>query len=122
MKRSRKDSSRAASQPAVAPVAGVVETGVVEPGAVVTVVHSTVETLDCTGRHRLEFDVQHRLRTAPGLEFETLVVRRLPDGICLEGVLKSVEIDPDLADLVRKVAGVTRVLDRVVRTPKIESP
>lgn len=71
--------------------------------------------------HLLEFDVQHRLRTVPGLDFETLVIRRVPDGVCLEGVLKSGEGDPDLTDLVRQVAGVTRVLDRIVRMPKSET-
>lgn len=117
MKRSMKEThsaaSRAAKKPTVAQAAPAtaVATAVVETGSPVP-----------PSRHRLEFDVQHQLLTAPGLEFDSLVVRRVPDGVCLEGVLKSTGEGCELADLARKVTGVTRVLDRVVRMPKVDAP
>ena len=121
MKRSMKDThsaaSRAAKKPTVTQASPTTTT-------VVSLATAEVETTSplSTSRHGLEFDVQHQLRTTPGLEFESLVVRRVPEGVCLEGVLKSGADGCELADLARKVTGVTRVLDRVVRMPKVDAP
>jgi hypothetical protein len=46
-----------------------------------------------------------------------LVIRRIPNGVCLEGVLES-EGDPDVSGVARSVAGVNEVLNHlVVRRP-----
>ncbi len=63
--------------------------------------------------HRLEQAVQRRLLAHPELRFSSLVIRRIPNGVCLEGVLE-MEVDLDLGDLVRSVAGVTQVLNHLV--------
>lgn len=64
--------------------------------------------------HRIEFDVRRQLMADPALRFSSLVIRRVADGVCLEGVLES---DADLSDVeqtVAAIAGVNRVLNRLV--------
>ncbi|MFG0331894.1 MAG: hypothetical protein ACF8TS_00905 [Maioricimonas sp. JB049] len=64
----------------------------------------------------VERNVRRALIDQPGLKFSSLVVRRVDDGICLEGVLE-VSDDTDEADvssLARQVAGVDRVLNRLL--------
>ncbi len=64
--------------------------------------------------HRMAFAVQSRLRREPGLDFESLVVRELPNGVCLEGVVFVDEKPHDIESVVKLVAGVDRVLNRLV--------
>ncbi|MCX7410548.1 MAG: hypothetical protein NTZ32_20935 [Planctomycetales bacterium] len=64
--------------------------------------------------HEIEYEVQHRLQRHPALKFTRLHVHRCEAGICLEGFLESNEFEIDLCDVVREVAGVTSVLNRVV--------
>jgi hypothetical protein len=67
--------------------------------------------------HGLEKAVHRRLRAQPGLRFASLVIRRIPNGVCLEGVLES-DADQDVCNLARSVAGVDEVLNHlVVRQP-----
>jgi osmotically-inducible protein OsmY len=64
--------------------------------------------------HGVEIDVRRRLLSHPRLHFSSLVVRRMRDGICLEGV---VETDAELNDvdrLVGSVRGVNMILNRLV--------
>jgi hypothetical protein len=71
------------------------------------------------GPHQIERDVQRALLSQPGLRFSSLVVRRVGRGVfCLEGVLETAGKTPDVSGLARRVAGVDRVLNRlVVRQP-----
>ena len=55
--------------------------------------------------HRLEQDVRNRLMEEPSLQFTSLVVRRVRDGLYLEGV---VETDEDPAKVARRVRRVPR--------------
>jgi hypothetical protein len=66
--------------------------------------------------HGLEHAVHRRLRAQPGLRIASLVIRRIPNGVCLEGVLES---DPgqDICNLARSVAGVDQVLNHLVVRP-----
>lgn len=67
-----------------------------------------------THPHQVEYDVRRRLLSHPRLRFDTLVVRRIADGVCLQGVL---ETDSDMTDVERAVAavkGVHRVMNRLV--------
>ena len=66
------------------------------------------------GPHRIEEDVQRELLGHPDLRFSSLVVRRIRDGVCLEGVLDVDETCPDVCDLARQVAGVREVLNHLV--------
>lgn len=63
--------------------------------------------------HRLEQDVRNRLMAEPSLNFTSLVVRRVRDGLCLEGVLEADDSD-DVSALVRRVCGATPVLNHLV--------
>lgn len=68
--------------------------------------------------HRLERDVQRCLLDHPDLQFSSLVVRRVRDGVCLEGVLEVEGFCPDVSSLAQRVAGVSQVLNHlVVRRP-----
>ena len=63
--------------------------------------------------HRLEQAVQRHLLSHPKLRFSTLVIRRIPNGVCLQGVLED-SVDLDICSLARSVAGVNEVLNRLV--------
>lgn len=69
--------------------------------------------------HELEQSVQRELLSQPGLDFSSLVVRRIPGGVCLEGVLEATDEADDVASLVQRVAGVDQVLNHlVIRRPR----
>ncbi len=63
--------------------------------------------------HSIERQVQRKLLAQPNLKFSSLVVRRIPRGVCLEGVLEMTD-DSDLCKLARQVEGVEQVLNRLV--------
>jgi hypothetical protein len=63
--------------------------------------------------HRLEQAVHRRLRSQPGLKIASLVIRRIPNGVCLEGVLEN-DANQDICNLARSVAGVDAVLNHLV--------
>jgi hypothetical protein len=63
--------------------------------------------------HGLEQAVHRRLCAQPGLQIASLVIRRIPNGVCLEGVLEC-DSDQDVCNLVKSVAGVDEVLNHLV--------
>jgi hypothetical protein len=63
--------------------------------------------------HSIERQVQRKLLASPGLHFSSLVVRRMPDGICLEGVLTASD-GSDVCSVAQQVEGVTRVLNHLL--------
>lgn len=63
--------------------------------------------------HRLEQEVRNRLMSEPSLNFTSLVVRRVRDALCLNGVLE-VDDEVDVGLLVRSVCGATPVLNHLV--------
>jgi hypothetical protein len=68
--------------------------------------------------HELEQAIQRELLSQPTLDFSSLVVRRIPGGVCLEGVLETVDAADDVTSLVQRVAGVEQVLNHlVIRRP-----
>lgn len=70
------------------------------------------------GPHEVEQDVRRQLMAQPRLQFNSLVVRRIADGVCLEGVVETDFHRDDVGRLAGTVAGVNRVLNRlVVRQP-----
>jgi hypothetical protein len=64
--------------------------------------------------HRLETDVRRALLTEEGLDIASLVVRRLQDGICLEGVIRITGDDVDVCRAVRQLDGVGTVLNHLL--------
>jgi len=63
--------------------------------------------------HRLEQAVQRRLLSNPSLRFSSLVIRRIPNGVCLEGVLEN-GADLDVCTLARSIVGVDEVRNHLV--------
>jgi hypothetical protein len=68
--------------------------------------------------HSYEARIRHDLMAVPELEFSSLVVHRIPDGICLEGVVSTTSDDVDVCQRVREVAGVNAVLNHLVMRPQ----
>ncbi|MCA9068283.1 MAG: BON domain-containing protein [Planctomycetaceae bacterium] len=64
--------------------------------------------------HSLETRVRHDLMAHPEMEFSSLVVHRIPDGVCLEGVVSTSADRVDVCQLVKEVAGVNSVLNHLV--------
>jgi hypothetical protein len=71
--------------------------------------------------HSFEARIRHDLMALPELEFSSLVVHRIPDGICLEGVVSTTSQDVDISQMVREVAGVNAVLNHLVMRPATEA-
>jgi hypothetical protein len=63
--------------------------------------------------HSVERQVQRKLLAQPNLSFSSLVVRRMPDGICLEGIITSTD-GSDVCSLAKQVEGVNRVLNHLL--------
>lgn len=63
---------------------------------------------------QLESDVRRALNAANGLDIGSLVVRRLPNGICLEGVIRVSSDDFDVCSAVREIEGVGEVVNHLV--------
>jgi len=64
--------------------------------------------------HPLEYEVIRKLRLHPSIKISSLVVRRVPDGICLEGWLESSPHDPELAAFLREAEELATVVNRLV--------
>ena len=64
--------------------------------------------------HQLETDVRRALNAANGVDIGSLVVRRLPNGICLEGVIRVSSDDFDVCGAVREIEGVGEVVNHLV--------
>jgi osmotically-inducible protein OsmY len=72
--------------------------------------------------HRLEQEVQRELLAEPHFRFASLVVRRIHDGVCLQGVLETNDNSPDVCSVAQRVSGVQQVLNRLLITPRREIP
>ncbi len=68
--------------------------------------------------HLTELHVRRHLMKQSGLSFSSLVVRRMNNGVCLQGVVESCDDEPDFARLVREVAAVEKVVSQVVVRPR----
>ena len=64
--------------------------------------------------HRTEQDVRRLLLSRCGLHFLSLVVRRLDNGVCLEGVVETIGDPAELDRAVAEITGVDTVLNRLV--------
>lgn len=70
--------------------------------------------------HEIEQSIWSELHSIPGVHFSTLTVRRVRDGVCLQGVMEAAadEMAPDICGLVRRVAQIENVLNQLlVREP-----
>ena len=64
--------------------------------------------------HQLASDVRRALLSETGLDIASLVVRRVPNGVCLEGVVRVNGDDVDVCKAVRKLEGVGEILNHLV--------
>jgi osmotically-inducible protein OsmY len=64
--------------------------------------------------HGVERCIQRALSNHPRLCVSNLVVRRVGEGVCLTGVVESIDDETDVCRLVREVAGVDEVLNRLI--------
>ncbi len=80
---------------------------------------TSIERPDCVqpDPHAIEREVRKRLASAEGIRFMELVVRRLPNGVCLEGVVHTDGECPDVAKVVREIAKVDQVINRLLVLP-----
>jgi len=69
---------------------------------------------DLDARHSLEREVHRRLQSHPGLEIKSLVVRRTPSGVCLEGRIEVQDGDVDLRRLMAGVPGLNELINHLV--------
>ena len=64
--------------------------------------------------HQIEQSVRRQLLAHPEFRFSSLVIRRIKDGVCLEGVVETDDESADVCRLARSVAGVNSVLNHLV--------
>lgn len=72
--------------------------------------------------HRIEQEVQRELLAEPHFRFASLVVRRINDGVCLQGILEANDGAPDVCSVAQRVTGVQQVLNRLLITPRRDPP
>ncbi|MBS0261868.1 MAG: hypothetical protein JSS02_07915 [Planctomycetes bacterium] len=75
------------------------------------------EALGGPAAHQVEQDVRRVLLSEPTLRFSSLVIRRIADGVCLQGILEADDEAPDVSSVARRVRGVRCVLNHLVITP-----
>lgn len=69
---------------------------------------------ECSESHDFERDIQRRLLETPGLHFSSLIVRRIDDGICVQGILEISGPHIDIGKVVRDISGVENVVNQVL--------
>src|SRR5260221_14437026 len=67
--------------------------------------------------HQVEQDVRRALLSQPNLHFSSLVVRRIANGVCLQGVLQTDIDSPDVSSIAQRVSGVNCVLNHLLIAP-----
>lgn len=76
----------------------------------------------CSPPHQIETEVRRVLLSQPELHFKVLVVRRVKNGVCLEGVLDADEGAPDVDRLAGQVPGVECVINRLLVRREVAAP
>jgi|GEM_PF-4128102 len=67
-----------------------------------------------TPLHPVEYEVLRRLQEHPQLKIASLVVRRIPDGVCLQGVIESDPEQINLQQVLSEIDGVAHVVNQLV--------
>jgi hypothetical protein len=80
------------------------------------------EALGAPAPHQVEQDVRSALLSQPNLRFSSLVVRRIADGVCLQGMLEMGADSPDVSLIAQRVKGVHCVLNHLLVTPHRDEP
>ncbi len=64
--------------------------------------------------HPLEYEVLRRIQSHPELRIASLVIRRVPQGVCLQGVIESDPEHVNFQQLLSKIEGVEHVINQLV--------
>ncbi|HIE97034.1 MAG TPA: hypothetical protein EYG03_17795 [Planctomycetes bacterium] len=64
--------------------------------------------------HALEALVHRKLLADRRMDFSSLVIRRIPNGVCLQGVVEIDEPETDVSSSALRVRGVASVQNRLV--------
>jgi hypothetical protein len=75
---------------------------------------STTDSGIFTPLHPLEYEVIRKLRSHPSVKISSLVVRRIPEGVCLQGVLETNPEGEDFLQLLHEIEDVTNVVNQLV--------
>ena len=67
--------------------------------------------------HQVEQEVRRILLSQPDLHFSSLVVRRIADGVCLQGILQTDAESTDVCSIAQRVSGVNCVLNHLLIAP-----
>jgi osmotically-inducible protein OsmY len=67
--------------------------------------------------HQVEQEVRRALLSQPNLHFSSLVVRRITDGVCLQGILQTDTESSDVCSIAQRVSGVNCVLNHLLIAP-----
>lgn len=67
-------------------------------------------------QHEVEQAIWRELHSIPGVHFSSLTVRRVPRGVCLQGIM---EVDDgvachDVCDLVKRIAQIENVVNQLL--------
>lgn len=75
----------------------------------------SVDSADTDSDSRqLEASIRRALLAEDGLEVASLAVRRLPNGVCLEGVIRVHSDDMDVCRAIRQIDGVGQIVNHLV--------
>ncbi len=72
--------------------------------------------------HDVEAEVRRELLATSGVKVSSLVVRRLPNGVCLQGVLHLNDASVDIGSAIRRVPGIQQILNRMVICQDSQTP
>ena len=80
------------------------------------------EAVEPEGIRAIERQVQQALLTHPDVTFSSISVSQIEDAVCLHGRLEYVRAEPDVCDIVRKIAQVETVWNELVMRRKNGRP
>ena len=75
---------------------------------------STTDSGIFSPMHPLEYEVIRKLRAHPSIKISSLVVRRVPEGICLQGMLETSPHDPEVKAFLQEIEELATVVNRLV--------
>ena len=65
--------------------------------------------------HDIEAEVRRELLAVKGVSIASLVVRRIPNGVCLQGILLREDDSMDLCEIIRRIPGIAEVQNHTVQ-------
>ncbi len=76
--------------------------------------HSSHKMPEDASTHAIETRVRRELLSSSQLSVSSLVVRRMPNGVCLEGIVKVHDDSVDVDAVVKQISGVEEVRNHLL--------